>query len=534
MWWAKSTINKKSKKLLQKLQSPKGDYFNFSQIERYFKKSNALDFRQIISDKTSNDLDLEEVFMYLDRTVSKVGQQYLYHSIRTLPKDNQRNTVQEQLIGALSKDPALVSKIILQLSRLNSSDVFGISNLFQDQQVAKPSWFWVIQLLFSCSILCLILSIFMPWMVIVLLVFFTANSFIHFWNKGNTFQYAASIPQLIILNNVSRALSKHPVLTIGNEEIHQSISDVQRICRKMSLFKLEASLKDDMTSIADSALELVKMLFILEPIFLFRGIKKIKAKQQQIHHIFTFVGQIDSALSISALRNSIPNYCIPKISEQQNIVGTDLYHPLIEDCCKNSIEISNKSILLTGSNMSGKTTFIRIIGINTLLAQTINTSFSTQFSIPKLNIHSAVRISDDLLSSKSYYFEEVTTIKEMIGECQDGVHNLFLLDEIFKGTNTNERIAAGKAVLSHLNRNNFVFVSTHDLELTNLLADEYEMYHFTEAIDADQIVFDYKLKRGKLQFTNALKILRINDYPDDIVNEAESIASRLKNIQQPL
>jgi len=529
MWWTKSNNDKKVYELLKKLKSPKEDYFFFSQIQRYFRKLNHQKVRQVISDKTNNDLDLDEVFMYIDRTISKVGQQYLYNALRTLPKDNEGNDVQERLINSLNTDPKLVTQIVLQLSKLKNNDVFGISNLFQDKQASKPSWFWIIQLLFASSVICLALAFFMPWLFIVLLGLFAANSLIHFWNKGNIFQYSSSLPQLIILNNVSRELSKHTALTVGKAEIFQSISDVHSICKKMSIFKLEATLKDDMTMVADSIFEFMKILFLLEPIFLFRGIDKIKSMKKQIHDSFEFIGQIDMALSIWILRQSLHKYCTPEISVSESIMAKNLYHPLVEDCTENSIDVFNKSILLTGSNMSGKTTFIRTMGINSLLAQTINTCFADSFSIPKLNIHSAVRISDDLLSSKSYYFEEVTTIKEMIGQCKDGVTNLFLLDEIFKGTNTNERIAAGKAVLSHLNNNNFVFVSTHDLELTEMLKNEYEMYHFTEVINEDTIKFDYMLKKGELEFTNALKILRINGYPTQIVDEANSIAQSLKN-----
>ena len=104
-------------------------------------------------------------------------------------------------------------------------------------------------------------------------------------------------------------------------------------------------------------------------------------------------------------------------------------------------------------------------------------------SIPKTRIYSAIRISDDFINDKSYYFEEVLTIKEMIEKSNENKSNLFLLDEIFKGTNTIERISAGKAVLSSLSNNNIVFVSTHDIELADLLKSEYELYHFSEIVD---------------------------------------------------
>jgi DNA mismatch repair ATPase MutS len=162
---------------------------------------------------------------------------------------------------------------------------------------------------------------------------------------------------------------------------------------------------------------------------------------------------------------------------------------------------------------------------------TINTCFADIFEIQKQRIYSAIRISDDLLNSKSYYFEEVLTIKEMIDHSNENVPSLFLLDEIFKGTNTIERISAGKAVLSSLAKNNSTtFVSTHDIELAELLNDEYELFHFSEIVDNSTVAFDYKLKNGKLKNRNAIRILQLNDYPKEIIDEAMKIAKELDNI----
>ena len=159
---------------------------------------------------------------------------------------------------------------------------------------------------------------------------------------------------------------------------------------------------------------------------------------------------------------------------------------------------------------------------------TINTCFAKSFSLPLLKIFSAIRISDDLMNDKSYYFEEVLTIKEMLSESQKTEKNLFLLDEIFKGTNTIERISAGKAVLSALAKDeNVVLVSTHDIELTDMLSSEYELYHFSETVENKTIGFDYKLKEGKLKNRNAIKILEINNYPKEVVNEAMKISKEL-------
>ena len=152
--------------------------------------------------------------------------------------------------------------------------------------------------------------------------------------------------------------------------------------------------------------------------------------------------------------------------------------------------------------------------------------------MPRMRVFSAIRISDDLMNDKSYYFEEVLTIKEMLDKSDDENLNLFLLDEIFKGTNTVERISAGKAVLSSLNNDrNIVFVSTHDIELADLLKDEYDLYHFSEIVSNKTVDFDYKLKNGKLKNRNAIRILQINDYPEGIINEAIELSKKLDDLK---
>ncbi|GHT87791.1 hypothetical protein FACS189474_1520 [Bacteroidia bacterium] len=207
-----------------------------------------------------------------------------------------------------------------------------------------------------------------------------------------------------------------------------------------------------------------------------------------------------------------------------------MYHPLIESCVPNSIETNGESVLLTGSNMSGKTTFIRTIGLNVLCAQTLNLCFAKAFSSPLMKIHTAIHLSDSLEKSLSFYMKEVVTIKEMLTEARNGSRNLFLLDELYKGTNTLERIAAGKAVLSALALNeNLVFASTHDLELAGLLTGEYRMYHFCEQINRDELSFDYQLKNGKLNQQNAIRLLEIQGYPPEVVVEAYDIVAKGSN-----
>ena len=524
----------RKKKTIERLKESfgqlKDDDFRFDFIEKYFVNKDNSDSFQVLSDKTCNDLDFEELFMFLDRTTSRVGQQYLYNRLKAIPNNISDIVNKEKLIEKLTDDDDYRINTQLQLDKLNKEDVFHISSLFQEEHQKPPKWFFVIRLLSFTSVLSLIMYHFNPQMILVFLGVFLVNTGIHYWNKKHLYKYLGSIPQLLRLNAIANNLHKDQFFKAIDAELPNSIRVINQVRNRMSFFRLEASLQSDMEAIFWGILELFKIAFLLEPLLLFGVLKRLDLKRKEIENVFSFVGEIDIMVSIASLRNGLDKYCLPEISDSK-LSAKNVYHPLIPECITNTIEISNKSILLTGSNMSGKTSFIRTIGLNMITGLTLNTCFAETMSIPKLRIYSAIRISDDLMNDKSYYFEEVLTIKEMIEKSSNGKPNLFLLDEIFKGTNTVERISAGEAVLSRLSKNkNIVFVSTHDIELTDMLSDEYELYHFSEIVKENNVGFDYKLKEGKLKNRNAIRILQINDYPNDLIDEAIEISKKMDEI----
>jgi len=524
------------KKDIERLKSSFGkmgdDRYDFDLIEQYFRRKDNSRAFQILSDKTCNDLDFQELFMFIDRTCSKVGQQYLYNKLRTIPEDTVQFVLNEELIQRFTDNPDFRINTQKQLEKLKHNEAYYISSLFQEKHLEPPKWYFIIRLLSLTSLLSLILGLFNAQFFFVLLGVFIINLGIHYWNKKNLFQYLGSIPQLLRLNSIAYKLHLDNSFKRLNPGLRGSIEVINQVRNRMSFFRLEARLQGDLEAAFWALLEIFKILFLLEPLLLFGVLKRLDSKRNEIEDVFTFVGQIDSLISIASLRKGLGVFCVPVVNEDNNkIVANHIYHPLIIDCVPNSISVVHKSILLTGSNMSGKTTFIRTIGLNIITGLTINTCFAESMTIPRTRVYSAIRLSDDLMNDKSYYFEEVLTIKEMIQKAANAKPNVFLLDEIFKGTNTIERISAGKAVLSTLcDNNSVVFVSTHDIELADMLSDKYELYHFSEIVGDRNIDFDYKLKTGKLKNRNAIRILQINDYPDSVIDEAIEISQTLDEI----
>lgn len=141
-------------------------------------------------------------------------------------------------------------------------------------------------------------------------------------------------------------------------------------------------------------------------------------------------------------------------------------------------------------------------------------------------LFSAIHLEDSLMEGKSFFLQEVQIVREML-EVGKGRRQLFLLDELFKGTNTVERIAIAKAVLSALaHKNSIVFASTHDVELASLLENEYESFHFCECVADNTLSFDYKLKPGPATERNAIRIIEMCGYPKEVVGEAYRLAKK--------
>ena len=521
-------------KLIQSFGQLKDDDFDFEKIARYFRNKEHAGSFQVLSDKTCGDLDFEDLFTFLDRTNSAVGQQYLYNRLRNLPKDASHLKLEEEIIELIMNDLEFRSFIQSHLYKLNEEEAHYIQSIFQEEPLSPPKWLSVTPFLAFASLLSILGILINPAFLILFILIFITNLVLHYVNKKNVFTYLSLIPELIKMSRIARELYKNTTLMKINPGLNNALKSIRSIGFSLTFFEMGSKVESDFTAILYMFYDQLKIIFILEPLILFRLLKQLRMKKDDIEEIYSFVGDVDCLLSIASLRKGAENYCIPEISEKKkSITATNIVHPLIEDCVANDIDVNKKSILITGSNMSGKTTFIRTIAINAITAMTLNTCFADQFSMPRMKIYSAIRISDDLLNDKSYYFEEVLTIKDMIAESQEGTPCLFFLDEIFKGTNTVERVSAGKAVLSWLNQaNNIVFVSTHDMELTDLLQEEYDLYHFSEQVDQKNVAFDYKLKSGKNHNRNAIRILQINGYPESVVQEALDI-SRVFNEARP-
>ncbi|CDM67749.1 mismatch repair protein MutS-like protein [Clostridium bornimense] len=230
------------------------------------------------------------------------------------------------------------------------------------------------------------------------------------------------------------------------------------------------------------------------------------------------IGTLDSLVTINEIKDN-NSVCIPTFTDDKTFSVENIYNPIINNCVKNSITLNNNGILLTGSNMAGKSTFLRSIGLNVILSQTIGIVFADNYIAPISKIFTSISRNDDLLSGKSYYLEEAEAVQYIVNNCNDDIPMICIIDEIFKGTNPTERIAAATEICNYLSSSNCIpFIATHDSDLTKSL-ENYKLYHFSETINDDlSMTFDYKLKEGICPSSNAIRILEILKYPENILD----------------
>jgi DNA mismatch repair ATPase MutS len=222
-----------------------------------------------------------------------------------------------------------------------------------------------------------------------------------------------------------------------------------------------------------------------------------------------------------------PEYSFPEITEveenQITFSGEKLGHPLIKKenkiCNGFNFNSGSEIAIITGSNMSGKSTFVRTLGINLSLAYAGSVVNADSLKISLFRLFTCIKVSDSVTDGISYFYAEVKRLKALLDEIEKSKPPvMFLIDEIFRGTNNIERLKGSSAFIKKLAGTNAVgAIATHDLELVKL-ADKISSvknYHFKEDIKDSKMIFDYRLNNGPCPTTNALKIMKLEGLPVD-------------------
>lgn len=258
-------------------------------------------------------------------------------------------------------------------------------------------------------------------------------------------------------------------------------------------------------------------ILLLLDVFWYLRIMKWKEKNQaDIASWFETLGELDALISLAGFTSSNPDYAFPSLTEKAfNITAKSLGHPLIdaEKRVSNDFQFEGQGgiCLITGSNMSGKSTFLRTVGINCILAQMGAPVCAKEMELGTINVFTSMRSQDDLEENVSSFYAELKRLKQLLGSIDGQVPLLFMIDEVLKGTNSEDRHKGALALIKQLNAAYaFGFVSTHDIELGNITNElsGVKNYSFNSQIIGDEIRFDYTLTEGICKSFNATKLMQ--------------------------
>lgn len=239
---------------------------------------------------------------------------------------------------------------------------------------------------------------------------------------------------------------------------------------------------------------------------------------KHVEEWFDVIGEVEALSSMSILKHDNPEFIMPEIADSldSGIVAEQLGHPLLNKgrkCNDISFNKSDPILLITGSNMSGKSTFLRTVGISLLLASLGMPVCAKVFKCPILKIYACMRTSDNLGQNVSSFYAELLRVKMVVEAVDRKERVFFLLDEIFKGTNSADRHMGAKMLIKQLDKKAaWGMVSTHDLELADMEKESnghIRNYHFKEYYKDNEIYFDYLLRRGVSDTRNAIFLMRM-------------------------
>ncbi len=485
-----------------------------------------------LDEQTWNDLRLDNIFQKIDTTLTIPGQQALYRDLRQISLNRDELNHRHAAIENLTQDHELRNKIIEILANIGIQDGDHTTQFlfqpfsFDENHVKKLK---IARFVVPLNLGILFFNLQIGILAIIAAIAFNTKNY--YDTKNHIGAYSDSMKYM------SRVISgAHKLL-----EIDCDILNVDKIRLSNALQKTKGVRKQfdklvfgnnqkGRTSELSFLYDYINMVFLIEPILFYNSLKGVEEKLDELKVIYYAIGNVDMLLSCAAFRYNQPIWSAPVWDESGDLNIKKASFPLLEQPIRNDITVINgEGIMVTGSNMSGKSTFLRTVAVNIVLAQSIVSTTCQHYQSKIYQPYTSINISDNIESGESYYLAEVKAIKRALDASNSNGNIIVFIDEIFNGTNRIERTSAALEILDYLkSKGVIVFVATHDLEISREIKG-FKNYFFTEEVLDHDIKFDYQLHEGISNSSNALEILKLMHYPDVIYHRAKmrtkSIAS---------
>jgi hypothetical protein len=487
---------------------------------RYFELTGNDSRRDYVDERTWVDLEYPKIFSCFDSTETPIGGQTLFSKLRECVDDPGGLKREFEAYEALRADRSLREEIQLRLMPLQADSTANVADYIFGDPPERPKYHrWLTAWsVFSLATLVVVLTLSLPvtlWLVVVAvntIVIFRTTQYLHRDTEALRDCY-----QLLHVAEGLASIASSGALLPQFARLVQETPLRARAKRALRLFCISRGV------VAQTLYLWLNLAFLAELLAYVRTIDRFVRVRPELASTFRSVGSLDAAIALASFLEHRPDHCQPFVSDAALIDIQDGYHPLLDKAVKNSIRLDGRSALVTGSNMAGKTTFIKTVGTNIVLGRTIGFCFASNAIIPSSSVMASIRGDHSIESGKSHYFAEIEAAHAFIETAKRGDCRVFVIDELFSGTNTIERLAAARAVLESLSTNAQVLVTTHDVELQDMLAEHYDLYHFREDPDVEGF-FDYRLRSGATTTRNAIRLLERMEFPAEVVRTAMAYA----------
>lgn len=477
-----------------------------------------------IDELTWNDLDMDSVFKRINYTRTSLGEAYLYYKLREISYNKDEWTSLEKLITLFTTNEELRNKVSLLLLKVGKLIDLNLTNFIYNPKFSKIPSYYKYPLLSLGFIFSIFLSFIYTKVGLILSFIFLCINILSYQSEKIFLEDRFKV-MIYLLNNINLCISLSKIKDKDFEFFKNEVNSALHNFKALNMVKIYGNSfqkkKNAFTDI-DIIFDYIKMFFMVDIIAYQNSVKILEKNKENLYKIYDIVAKLDFALSVAYYRKSLSEYTIPEFIKSDDISLENLYHPLIDNPVKNSILIKN-NILFTGSNASGKSTFIKAVALNCILAQSLNTALCSKYRCKFSKVVTSMAIKDNILAGDSYFIAEIKSLKRLLDSLNGEIRVLAFIDEILKGTNTIERISASASILKYAeNTNGKLLVATHDMELTQIL-ETYENYHFSETVTENGVTFDYKLKKGPSNTRNALKLLKAMNFNKDVVSLSNQV-----------
>ena len=483
-----------------------------------------------LDDITWNDLGMDEVFCRIDRTLSAAGEEYLYFTLRNIFCGKEKLDHLEEVTGwFLEQDDTrirvqLLLKKLGHLGKYSLYDYLDNLDYLGERNNRKILLGNILYLLFA-SLLFVQPAVGILGIVVCML----GHILTYFREKKVIEPYITSFDYVLRMIDVFEELGRQkiPVYKKELEDLNEALKSLREL-KRGSFWVMAGNQGKIGGNPLDIIADYLRMILHLDIWQFNLMLRKLRLKTNEVDRLLGITGYLDMAISVGGFRRSLEGYCIPQLEENANKVYLHMeggWHPLLTHPVKNSIR-ADRGVLLTGSNASGKSTFLKMVAVNAVLAQTIHTCTAESYHAPVFRIFSSMALRDSIQNGESYYIVEIRSLKRILDAAQtETAPVLSFVDEVLRGTNTVERIAAATQILIHLSESGVLcFTATHDIEMTELLKDCYDNYHFEEVIRDGDISFPYELLPGRAGTRNAIRLLALMGYDKEITERAATQA----------